>query len=161
MVLLLSINRENRELNKFNDSMPLGMMLSMVAHCHDNVIREELDAIGAQKAYGGVLMQIMHHEGAKQSEIAKHMNFSAPTISITVQKLEENGLIVRKADENDQRQFRIFLTDKGKDMTEKIRNTFTKCENVLAKNFTQEELIMIRSLLKKMYKNISEENYNI
>ena len=143
--------------HEFRDGMPLGMMLTMVAHCHDNVIREELDAIGAQKAFGGLLMQIAHHNGIKQSDLAKKMNFSAPTVSVSVQKLEENGLVVRQPDSNDQRGFCIYLTDRGSEMTEKIKETFVKCENVLAKDFTPEQLDTLRSLLKKMYTNISEE----
>ncbi len=142
---------------ELRDGMPLGMMLTKVAHCNDNVIKEELDAIGAQKAFGGVLMHIAHHDGIMQSDLAKHMNFTAPTISVTVQKLEENGYIVREADVSDQRKFRIRLTEKGIEMTEKIRRTFAKCENVLAKGFSDEELRTIRALLIKMYTNISED----
>ncbi len=148
---------EGPHIKKFQDDMPLGMMLNMVAHCHDNIIREELDAIGAPKAFGGILMHLSHHEGVKQSEIANKMNFSPPTVSVTVQKLEEGGYIERVPDEKDQRQFRIYLTDKGREMTGKISDTFSKCESVLAKGFTDQESVLIRFLLKKMYTNLSEE----
>ncbi len=149
---------ENRTQNhEFRDGMPLGMMLTMVAHCHDNIIREELDAIGAQKAFGPVLMHISHHNGIRQSELAKNMNFSAPTISVTVQKLVDNGYVSRVSDEEDQRSFCIYLTDKGNEMTEKIRQTFKKCELMLSKDFSADQNETLRALLKKMYINISEE----
>ena len=149
---------ENRtDNNEFRDGMPLGLMLNMVSHCHDNIIKSELDAIGAQKAFGGVLMHIARYDGINQSDLAKHMNYSAPTISVTVQKLEEGGFIKRIPDEYDQRQFSITLTDKGKEMAEKIHQTFVRCENVLAKDFTPDQLETLREFLKKMYSNISEE----
>ena len=142
--------------HEFRDGMPLGMMLTMVAHCHDNIIREELDAIGAQKAYGQVLMHISHHNGIRQSELAKNMNFSAPTISVTVQKLADNGYVSRLPDEEDQRSSCVYLTEKGVDMTEKIKQTFKKCEKMLSKDFSADQLDTIRAFLKKMYINISE-----
>lgn len=147
--------------HEFRDDMPLGLMINMVAHSNDNMIRERLDEIGAPKAFGGILMQIKHHEGAKQSDLAKHMNFSAPTISVTVQKLEESGYVERRPDENDQRQFRLWLTDNGKEMTRKIHETFCICENTLTKNFSQDEINTLRAILKKMYINMTEEKTNI
>ena len=147
--------------HEFRDDMPLGMMINMVGHCHDNMIRERLDALGAPKAFGAILMQIKHHEGAKQSDLAKHMNFSAPTISVTVQTLEESGYIERRPDENDQRQFRVYLPESGREMTERIHNTFCVCEATLAKNFSQDEIETLRSLLKKMYSNMSEDKDKI
>ena len=154
-------NERDRHRHEFRDDMPLGMMINMVAHSNDNMIRERLDEIGAPKAFGSTLMQINHHEGAKQSDIAKHMNFSAPTISVTVQKLEECGYIERKPDENDQRQFRLWLTDSGKEMTHKIHETFRLCESRLTKKFSQDEIDTLRSILKKMYTNMTEEKTKI
>lgn len=146
---------------EFRDDMPLGMMIGRIAHSHDNMIRERLDALGAPKAFGGILMQIKHNEGEKQSDLAKHMNFSAPTVSVTLQKLEDSGYVERRPDENDQRQFRIWLTESGYAMTEKIHNTFAVCESVLAANFSQDEIEKLKTLLKKMYMNISEEKNNL
>ena len=142
---------------EFKDTMPLGLMLTMVAHCHDNIIREKLDAIGAQKAFGHILMHIYHHNGINQSELAKNMNFSAPAVSVTVQKLVDYGLVERETDTSDRRNFCIYLTEKGVEMTEKIRQTFQTCERLLVNDFSADQIDMLRTLFKKMYTNISEE----
>jgi len=46
-------------------------------------------------------------------------------------------------------------------MTERIHETFGICEAALAKNFSQDEIVLLRSLLKKMYTNMSEDKDKI
>jgi len=146
------MTREKTE--KSFDEMPIGLMLRMTEHAHDCLVREKMDSIGAPKAFGPILFRIRDCEGMMQSDLAKSMYFSAPTISVAVQKLEESGYIIRKPDENDQRQSRVYLTDDGIAFTKKMDETFMECEKILTDGIPEEDIEKLRSILTKMRENI-------
>ena len=54
------------------------------------------------------------------SDISKELEISSPVASITLTKLEAQGLIKRSRDKDDNRKVYISLTPKGKSFVQKI-----------------------------------------
>ena len=52
-------------------------------------------------------------EGQSQREIPQALKISAPTVAVSIKRLEKSGILERRADEKDQRMSRIYLTEKG------------------------------------------------
>ena len=42
--------------NSLSEDMPLGMMIKMVSHLHENDVRQRHEAIGMQHAFGPIIM---------------------------------------------------------------------------------------------------------
>lgn len=129
---------------------PLGILLRHAEHSHDMNVRERLDAAGVSRAFGPFLMTISHHEGVTQAEIASGMNFSAATVSVTLQKMTDAGLISKVSDNSDCRQFRIFLTEKGRAKAQEMHSIFRELEEELVSSLTEEEALELRRLLIKI-----------
>jgi DNA-binding MarR family transcriptional regulator len=63
---------------------------------------------------GFVLLNINNKTGTAATKIAPRMGMQATSLSRILKKMEEDGLIYRKNDENDGRSVLIHLTDEGK-----------------------------------------------
>ena len=142
-------SRTEPEKRDLNDA-PMSIILRHAEHIHDMHVRESLDSNGIPKAFGPFLMTIEKNEGLTQSEIASKMNFSAATVSVTIQKMVDAGYILRASDDSDSRQIRIFLTEKGKEKAREMHSIFRELECKLVEPLTEEERSELRRLLLKI-----------
>ncbi len=91
----------NREI-AFN-IMDVGRMLRTYA---DQRARQ----FGISRAQWGVLVRLDRSEGLKQSELAEILDLQPISLTRLLDRLAENGLIERRADPNDRRANRLYLT---------------------------------------------------
>ncbi len=105
------------------------------------VALEQLDLSASQ---GHVLMCL--DEPTPMSGIAKRMGFDASHITALIDRLEERGLIERRADPHDRRIKRITITEDGLAVKDRIRNLVSEASPILAR-LTPDERIQLRDLL--------------
>lgn len=58
-------------------------------------------------------------EGARQGDLARAIGITEASLVRTVQQLERDGLVERRADEDDRRAYRLHLTETGKALARK------------------------------------------
>lgn len=73
-----------------------------------------------------VMRIVSDHEGCRMGEIAKRAGISMPTVTGTVNRLVEAGILARERDPNDRRSVRVHLTRKGRNMREQHRRRRTE-----------------------------------
>ncbi len=90
-------------------------------------------------------------------EIAKGLQLSAPTVSVSVRHLEDAGFLERQPHPRDKRAVQLSLTEKGRSLYEQTirfrRQTF---ERLLA-SLTVEEQKTLLTLLKKALTTLENE----
>ena len=69
---------------------------------------------GISRAQWAVLIRIERTEGLKQSELAEMLDLQPITLTRLLDRLAGNGLIERRADPNDRRANRLYLTPAAK-----------------------------------------------
>lgn len=69
---------------------------------------------GISRAQWAVLARIDRNEGLKQSELAEMLDLQPITLTRLLDRLADNGLIERRADPNDRRANRLYLTPAAK-----------------------------------------------
>jgi DNA-binding MarR family transcriptional regulator len=74
----------------------------------------------------GVLRVLDRHEGISQRELAEFLHLSPPTVTTMLQRMEQDGLIVRWSDESDQRLTRIRLTAAGRDRSDGLKAAYAQ-----------------------------------
>ncbi len=65
---------------------------------------------GMSRAQWAVLIRIDRSEGLKQSELAELLDLQPISLTRLLDRLADNGLIERRADPNDRRANRLYLT---------------------------------------------------
>jgi MarR family transcriptional regulator for hemolysin len=69
---------------------------------------------GVSRAQWAVLIRIERNEGLKQSELADMLDLQPITLTRLLDRLADNGLIERRADPNDRRANRLYLTARAR-----------------------------------------------
>lgn len=67
-----------------------------------------------------VLFDVMDHEGTSVKDIGIRIELDSSAITGLIDRLEKEDLVERQEDPNDRRGTRIFLTDKGRDLANKM-----------------------------------------
>lgn len=73
---------------------------------------------------------LAHRDGMSQSEIADRMHVSRPTVTAMLQRLESAGVIERRADADDQRVTRVYLTEDGHRHADQAREIQKKAVDI-------------------------------
>lgn len=133
------------------DPTPL-MLCTMVNKIFEEKARN--DEISLTNSGRHIMRLLSRHEGVTQLELANAANIKAPTVSVTLQKMEAEGMVYREADENDLRQTRVYLTPKGKAFNEKIKNSIDALDVKALEGFTEEEKKELTEMLKRLVLNI-------
>jgi DNA-binding MarR family transcriptional regulator len=98
----------------------------------------------------GVLASIAKYEPISIGSLAQESNVRAATMSRMISAMDEDGLIVRKANKNDGRGVLISLTRKGKRVyTQANRKSLQELEVSLSQ-LSEDEITMLLNLVKAL-----------
>lgn len=95
-------------------------------------------------------------EGLSQKEIAQKLGIKPPTVNVSIQRMEKGGYVYRQADLKDQRVTRIYLTDKGKEIEEKIVAMMAESEEIIIRGFSESEICLVKRMLRHMADNLDQ-----
>ncbi|MDD6262577.1 MAG: MarR family winged helix-turn-helix transcriptional regulator [Eubacteriales bacterium] len=113
--------------------------------------RADRDSMGMKEGYRHIMYHLSHgDDGAAQQVIVSHTHLSAPTVSVSLGRMEREGIVRRVTDENDQRSVHVFLTEKGWEMERARRKSMCDVEREFYSNITEEEQEQLRAILKKI-----------
>ena len=84
---------------------------------------EQAATYGGSMAIGFVLLNIDRENGTPSTMLAPQMGMEPTSLSRTLKSMEEKGLIIRRPNPDDGRGVLIYLTDFGKQMRERSRET--------------------------------------
>jgi DNA-binding MarR family transcriptional regulator len=90
-----------------------------------------------------------------KGEIASTIGIEAPTIVPIIDKLEEQGTVIRRPDHNDRRNNMIFLTGKSEAKWELIIECALELEKASRQGLSEEELEITKRTLRKIAQNVA------
>ena len=98
----------------------LGTMLAQVARLMRRSFDERARGIGVTRPQWQVLSLLRIHAGSNQGALADMLDVEPITLARMIDRLQDGGLVERRADPADRRAWRIHLTAKGEDLVEKL-----------------------------------------
>lgn len=139
------------------DLGPRIMCLSRLLHQTFNKVAAEEGLFYGQQ---NILFTLVENEGITLSELAKKLEISTATASVSVKRMEKSGFITKKQDANNARIIRLYPTQKAKDTPEKIKIKMDSMDAVLKNNMTEEQVLQLSDLLDTAISNIIERGEN-
>ncbi|NLY65549.1 MAG: MarR family transcriptional regulator [Alcaligenaceae bacterium] len=85
--------------------------------------------------------------------IARIAEVDTGAMTRTLDRLEKKGFLVRKRSEQDRRVIKLELTEKGKQVMEKLLPSVTEAMNHHLQGFNKEEIELLKKLLIRMLLN--------
>jgi MarR family transcriptional regulator, organic hydroperoxide resistance regulator len=111
---------------------------------------EAMSQHGVRVGQHMVLSVLWEQDGLSPGEIARRLGISTPTIVNTATRMEEAGLVARRPDAADARLVRLYLTARGREAREPVREARAALELRVAANLTAAEQEHLRSALTKI-----------
>jgi MarR family transcriptional regulator for hemolysin len=103
-----------------NPRREFAFLLNDVARLLRTFADQRARQFGMTRAQWAVLVRLEHAEGLKQSELAELLDLQPITLTRLVDRLCANGLIERRADPNDRRAKRLYLTAQARPLMDRL-----------------------------------------
>jgi DNA-binding MarR family transcriptional regulator len=110
----------------------------------------------ASMALGMIILNIDITDGTPSTQLGPNMGMEATSLSRSINKLEDAGVIERKPDPNDKRKSVIHLTPLGMDWRVVAKDVVIKFNQKIQSHFEKEEMETFFAILKKINKIIDE-----
>lgn len=136
--------------------------LSPLLGCAGHLAKERMDARLSQYDMTPAQTQVLlylHRQGGRtsQREVTAHLRVKPSTANGILDRLEEKGLAVRSVSPADARSRLLTLTEKGRQRIEQLNGAFLETEALMKRALSEEELEMLRSLLRRVIHHLEED----
>jgi MarR family transcriptional regulator for hemolysin len=146
-------------MKKFDFENSIGFVINrtgkVLIHAFDQELRKNVGITFSQ--WKIIITLVNNDDSLTQKEIAEKLALEGPTLIPIIDKLERDGFVVRKVDDNDRRNNQILLTDKTKNNLDLIINCGFKIKNILMRDIPEESISITKKTLEKMWQNIQDE----
>jgi len=129
--------------------------LKMIEHLAKRIGDEHLKQINLTQSQSEVIVLLAHESDRvfHQRDIERALNYSNPTVTGLLNRLEQKGFIVRQVDPEDSRARIISLTDKALEIIGEIYQSIRQTEQMLFDGFSEEDIQTLQPLMARMAKN--------
>ncbi len=110
-----------------------------------------------QKSSRLIMIELAINEGVTQLDLVKSTHLKAPTVSVTLQRLEKDRYIYRKTDSYDLRAVRVYLTEQGREFNRIVVERVRSEEDDILKCLSDTETKQLMKLLLKIRENMVED----
>ncbi len=130
--------------------------LNRISRCQSMFRNERLKRDSILGCHHTFVLVICRNPGSSQDELARELCINKSNVTRTLNHLEENGYIVRIADEEDKRRILVYPTEKMLEILPAVRSIAKEWNELISKDIPEEELAVFYSVLSRM--EISAKN---
>lgn len=128
---------------------------------HHSLIEKMVEHMGCHHAQHRILFYLERNpDNRSQRKIADFMEISPACVAVAIKKMEKNGLIVRRADEDDTRNNIIEITPKAKEIINISKGYFANMEDAIFKGFTEDEVRSLQGYFERIKENLNNIDIN-
>ncbi|MGB0788381.1 MAG: MarR family winged helix-turn-helix transcriptional regulator [Marinirhabdus sp.] len=111
---------------------------------------EEAGKEGSTMATGFALVSIDPEEGTPATALGPKMGMEATSLSRTLKKMEEQGLITRRPNPEDGRGVLVHLTNFGKEMRDFSKSVVLRFDEAVKEHIPREEIQLFKKVASKI-----------
>ena len=136
------------------------MLINQISRMFDERMRAILPSGHplTQNSCRFIVRSLYHQDGLTQQELVNSTNMKAPTISVAIRTLEDEGMVRREPDPKDMRSVRVYMTEKGRAVNEEFREKLRQTDRLLMRDISEEDEETLIRLLLAVRENIRPEN---
>jgi DNA-binding MarR family transcriptional regulator len=96
-------------------------------------------------------------EGLSQRELSDRVCTTEPTTQSAILRMEKQGLVKRARNEEDKRAYRVYLTQKGRNLQHKLVPSMNEINKIINKDIKGPDRRLFIQLIRKMRQNLRDE----
>ncbi|MDF2038394.1 MarR family transcriptional regulator [Cytobacillus oceanisediminis] len=129
----------------------------MIARALDSISNIEFKELDLTKGQYLYLVRICENPGIIQEKLAEMIKVDRTTAARAIKKLEMNGFIEKKDDEQNKKIRKLFPTEKGEKAFPFIKREHEYSNLIALEGFTEKEAETIFNLLQRVRKNVEKD----
>jgi len=137
-----------------DDDVTIDFLVAQVGRLHHKRAHALLEELGLYHGQPRLLLTLWHEEGPTQSEMADRLHVAPATITKMLQRMAEAGFVERRRDSRDQRLVRVYLTDHGRAVRERVQQVWAQMEREVLEGFQPEECSQLHGFLLRIRENL-------
>lgn len=103
---------------------------------------------------GKILFMLRKKDNIPINDLAKELSLGKSTLTSMLDRLEENGYVVRKASNEDRRKIKVSLNPCSISVIDKYKDALDEIINKCYSDFSQDEICNLENYLNRIYKNL-------
>ncbi|MEN6611475.1 MAG: MarR family transcriptional regulator [Methanoregulaceae archaeon] len=133
--------------------IPFGAILSISSRARVIYLNERLLPYDISSGQVPVLMLLYNEQNITQDTLVRHFRLDKGTIARAVKKLVDAGYVRRITDPDNRRAVRLFLTEKGEEITPVIRSIEREWEAKVCTGLSPRERRNLTMLMRQVTRN--------
>ena len=118
------------------------------------LLQKDLAAHGVTIGVWYYLWALREKDGLNQRELSERTGIKEANTTVVLRMMEREGLIRRARNPSDRRHFKIFITAKGRKLTDEIAHCGVRGNLTAMAEFSEQEVRQMQALLKRMIQNV-------
>lgn len=131
----------------------IGRMITLLARKSQSYFSVALDKYNLTAAEQPFFMTLRRQEGLTQEELTAIVCVDKAATARAVKSLEQKGYLIRRQDQRDRRQNRIYPTQRAKEIGEGVSQELLAFNAKLTQGIPQKDLDIVYKALLKMEEN--------
>lgn len=136
-----------------------GFLISQIKQVQARIFQRLLQDSGVEEfngPQGRILYVLWQKDEVPIVELSQKTGLAKNTLTVMLGRMEEAGLIERKASDNDKRQSLIVLTKKARNLQDKYNEVSQKMNSVFYDGFTEKEVLTMDGYLDRILENLEK-----
>jgi DNA-binding MarR family transcriptional regulator len=118
----------------------LSYAIFSLARTHRAYAAKLLRDLGLYPGQEHLLMQLLDRDGQSQSELLAAVGLDHSTVSKSLKRMQEAGLVVREKSSDDRRAMRVHLTEAGKAMRGRLEEMWSTLETASTSGLSEQQI---------------------
>lgn len=132
----------------------LASALVQAARSMRTVLSRNLLESGLYAGQDGVMLSLAETDGLTAGALAARLGVKAPTMTRTIGRMEAQGFLERRADADDARLTKVYLTPVGRDRLDSIAAAGKASEEIATRGLSEKQVRTLMKLLRAVDSNL-------
>ncbi|WP_129284942.1 MarR family winged helix-turn-helix transcriptional regulator [Streptomyces sp. GZWMJZ-114] len=135
---------------------PLSYAIFQLARIHRAQAAGMLRAMNLHPGQELLLMQLFDHDGRTQAELLERAGLDHSTVSKSLRRMQEAGLLTREPASHDRRVMVVHLTDAGRALQEPIADMWRTLEEISVRDLTPDQVQSFTTCARIIEKSVRD-----
>lgn len=149
-------HRSRKEPHPWSDSV--AYLLRNAYRVFARALQERIQAERIPIGSWPFLRHLWQQDGITQKELTRAVGLMQPNTNAALKQLARRGWVTQTHDADDKRKIRIHLTPKGRELFYRAFPLALQAREQALVDFSEQEVATLRSLLKRITKNLDAES---
>ena len=140
----------------YDPERSLGFLMNDVTRLMRRSFNRRAQALGLTQAQWRAIAQLSRHEGIRQAALADILEVQPITLGRLIDRLQEAGLVERRADPTDRRAVQLYLTTKAEPVVQQICTFAREVQEQAMAGLSEERRDALLDALKHLKSHLSE-----